>query len=124
MNFFKKVLTYIGATIRLVLLHFISFLNGIHNIFFNDIEIVNIQLIMRPNKEVSDNVSYIQKLRANNMDLIADDLPTADEEDLPLDAFNEDEFKEDSEYEFDEEDLEDDTEEDGPDDSSDTDKKD
>lgn len=119
MNFLKRVRTYICATLRLIILHFISFLNGIHNIFFNDIEIVNLQLIVRPNNCVTDKVSYIQKLRSNNMDLIADEGPIDElDEGIPTDAFNEDDFKPDSEYDLEDDDYEGEDEDDSGEDKS------
>lgn len=109
--FFKSLLGYVVALLRLLYLALIFVVTGIYNIFFNRLEIVGIVLKSIPIKMDRDKVSYIDRLIANNVDVCSQEMTIP-----PPNAFDVAPFKSDDcfddvvEDDFSEDDIEDDDE--------------
>ena len=97
MELIRRIGCIIWALLRLILVIFIAFLSSLHNIIFNQCEVISMTLILRPQSPERDKLSYIDKLYANNIEFVKGaSIPRADEFDpndpfTPHDMFGDDE---------------------------------
>lgn len=111
--FFKSLLGYLVACLRLFYLAIIFVVTGIYNIIFNKLEIVGIVLKSIPIKMDRDKVSYIDRLISNNIDVCSQEMSIPQPNAFDVAPFRSDDcFDDVVEDDFSEDDIEDDDGED------------
>lgn len=94
-EFPKRCWCIFVSIFRLILILITAFLNGLNHILFNRLEVVGMQLNMKPQQTEMDKIAYIDSLYANNIN-VANGIQSP-----PADAFDSGEFREDAEYDAD-----------------------
>lgn len=97
MDLLRRIGSIIWAMLRLINVLLIAIFSSIHNIIFNQFEVISMNLVLRPQGPERDKLSYIDKLYANNIEFTkGGTIPQVDAFD-PNDPFMPDEYFEDDE---------------------------
>lgn len=100
MDILKRIGSVIWSFLRLVNVLLIAIFSAIHNIIFNQMEVISMTLVLRPQGPERDKLSYIDKLCANNFELAkGGSIPSPDAFDsgdpfMPDDYFDDEDFDE------------------------------
>lgn len=109
MNFLRRITSVLLSLLRLVLVMTTAFFTALNKIFFDNMEVISMTLVVRPQAYERATLGFIDKLRYNNRELVEGaSIPKSDAFDddepfLPDDLLDEafDDDEEDEKVEFD-----------------------
>ena len=110
MEFLKRAKSIVWSIFRLIFIVPISILSALHLIIFEQSEVVTMNLLVRPQGPEREKLSYIDKLCANNAELVkGGTIPKADQFDpddpfIPDDLYDLDDLDDMEDINFDEDD--------------------
>lgn len=69
MNIFKRFISIVCSLLRLVIVLMAALFSSLNKIFFDNMEVISMTLLLRPQMQDRDTLRFIDKLRFNNQEL-------------------------------------------------------